>query len=414
MHHRFIVLMLMVSLLPIGSAQVSGDVVFSPQTVDLQFSAWEQQYPGFVERFELGVSLMGTPLYGIRITNESAHTELTTGAKRDVYLDGGHHGNEYLGVQLAMYYVEDVLARLDEPGIQQLLADHVLHVVPIINPDGNLRDTRYNGRLVDLNRNYDFGWNPCANACILNGGDAPHSEPEIQANVAFVTSISPDLWVSTHTGIETLFWPQGNANTPGDPFVPFAPDIGVFETMEVGFEASTNGRIDAYGGPAAAVGSAEDYGYGVHGIPTFVYEVHNDQFFPAYDVPMRDMLVEQLAGMHFLVDSAWKMGAWVELEQVGEDVIATNYGWGPTNVTMASAAGTQSLWLGPGNSTVVDVAGTTSWTYPAMLIETSRIRAHGAEFAPSAEGTDGALGVPLPGVLALLGIGAALRIRRIR
>lgn len=404
---RFLALLCLLVLLPPASGQTpAGDLVHNVFTVDEALDGWAMEHPDLVARFTLGQSVSGFPLHGAVITSPDP-TALSTGEKLRIYLDGGHHGNEYLGVQILMYWVEDLLdahAAGDAHAVE-LLRDNEIHVVPILNPEGNLRDTRYNGRAVDLNRNYDIGWDGgCVTPFSCINGQAPHSEPEVAANVAYVTALDPDLWVSTHTGIETLFWAQGDPDTPGDPFVPHAPDIGMFEALEVGFEAATNGRIDAYGGPAPAVGSAEDYGYGILGIPSFVYEVHNDQFFPAYDQPMRDMLQDQLAGLDHLVDNARFMGAWVELR----DGRLVNEGWGPArNITLTGAGPTVIAEIPPGGSVPVDGSGHVSWSYPALLIDTSRERTHTLSAPEAATPGPAALLV----VAALVGV-AAVRTRR--
>lgn len=73
-------------------------------------------------------------------------------------LDGAHHGNEYAGGG-------------SNATVRQMLRDLQIHVVPVVNPDGWVAATRYNGNGVNLNRNYDIDWgNPLCSRQISDVG----------------------------------------------------------------------------------------------------------------------------------------------------------------------------------------------------------------------------------------------------
>ena len=82
------------------------------------------------------------------------------------------------------------------------IAERLLHVprpsgvqasiVPILNPDGWIRDRRHNARNVDLNRNYPWRWAPS------DGGPFAGSEPETQAAMALVQAYPWDIVVWIH------------------------------------------------------------------------------------------------------------------------------------------------------------------------------------------------------------------------
>ena len=78
-----------------------------------------------------------------------------------VYIDGGHHGNEYLGtVWLSTKWYINGWAEGNEEAIN-VLRNTEVHILIMLNPDGNDIDTRWNINQVDLNRNYDHCWNTC-------------------------------------------------------------------------------------------------------------------------------------------------------------------------------------------------------------------------------------------------------------
>lgn len=67
---------------------------------------------------------------------------------------GGVHGLERIGSQVVLAFLRALLARLRwDAGLQRLLADLRLVVMPIVNPGGMLRQTRANPNGVDLMRN---------------------------------------------------------------------------------------------------------------------------------------------------------------------------------------------------------------------------------------------------------------------
>ncbi len=348
--------------------------------VIVAFDRWEAAYPDLVDRLSIGQTASGFELAAVRITDETVpydQAALATGKKARVYLDGGHHGNEFLGVELVMYYLEDLLERAGENETAAFLATHEVYATPIINVDGNFADTRKNHRQVDVNRNYDFMWGGPGSGDLLveftYRGPAPMSEPEVAANAAFAADIRPDLWITMHTGVAEFYWPWGWTHDP-------APDQVFFESLEKPFEEATNGRVDAMQAAELylAAGATDDYGYGALGIPTFTYEVHEDQFIPVYGEPISDIIADQLKGLDFMVRNATRMGAWIEPAVNDDGLALVNLGWGEArNVTVAHAAGVKVIdRIAPGETVVLrDLAsGTAVVNYPVLGINTTQER----------------------------------------
>jgi murein peptide amidase A len=74
-----------------------------------------------------------------------------------------------------------------------------LWLIPDMNPDGAVRDTRVNADAVDLNRNFPFRWRPLADIdSRYYPGSRPGSEPESRAIEAFISRVRPRLTIWMH------------------------------------------------------------------------------------------------------------------------------------------------------------------------------------------------------------------------
>lgn len=353
------------------------------------FAAWDADHPDLVERRVIGATAIGTPLETIRITDESVafdEARTATGEKIRIYLDGGHHGNEFLGVDLVMYYLEGLLDGSQENAA--FLQTHEVWATPIINPDGNHLDTRKNIRQVDVNRNYGFqfgGPGSGDNIFDLNyRGPAAFSEPEVLANAEFARQIMPDLWITMHTGVAEFYWPWGWTFDK-------SPDWEFFESLEGPFENATNGAVDAMMAAELylAAGATDDWGYGQLGVPTHTYEVHDDQFVPIYGQPVPDMIQDQLGGLDFMVRNAMVMGAWISPHMNNGEFHVFNAGWGKaTNVTVDWNGGEVVIpEIGPGEMAVYDAPFADEMTiaYKQLLIDAPEAKTRTVHFQVSEE-----------------------------
>ena len=102
-------------------------------------------------------------------------------------LIGGTHGNE------------PATARILEGFLRSpawtTVARFPAMVLPLVNPDGAARGTRYNARGIDLNRNCGFNWRA---DCEEPSGPGPWSEPENVALRDFILAWRPAKIVSLH------------------------------------------------------------------------------------------------------------------------------------------------------------------------------------------------------------------------
>ncbi len=119
----------------------------------------------------LGHSVQGRPIRGV---------ELGAGPRWLAVIGGIHQGREANSTVLAnllLHHFRHNPAEIPE-GVG-------LAVIPDLNPDGALAGTRANANGVDLNRNWDAGWQPNAygpSGLVPGaGGTRPFSEPETRA-----------------------------------------------------------------------------------------------------------------------------------------------------------------------------------------------------------------------------------------
>ena len=118
---------------------------------------------------------------------------------------GGIHGDERATVLLLLSFL-DRLRRSE----RVLHASLALGVIALANPDGFLRNSRYNARGVDLNRNFEAGWSATSEE---PPGPAPWSEPETRALRDFLIYQRPQRIVTLHWALGELDadGPQSNA-----------------------------------------------------------------------------------------------------------------------------------------------------------------------------------------------------------
>jgi hypothetical protein len=99
----------------------------------------------------------------------------------------------------------------DEPGSINLVREFApprsnpVALLPLANPDSFVRDSRYNARGVDINRNAGFNWRADSEE---PSGDSPWSEPETRAVQEFILTWRPAKIIALH-------WALGEIDADG-------------------------------------------------------------------------------------------------------------------------------------------------------------------------------------------------------
>lgn len=186
-------------------------------------------YP-FLRFFKFGQSVMGKPLYGIKIG---------TGPKKVLYV-AVHHSLEWLTGAMIMSFVRIYADAIKENKelcgyqAQELAEQTTMYIIPMLNPDGvDLvagklpEDNPYYQKLralfpdldfattwqaningVDLNHNYDASFDPILSgpAPSRYGGPYPESEPESRALAQLTREIKPELVIAYHSQGQEIYY----------------------------------------------------------------------------------------------------------------------------------------------------------------------------------------------------------------
>ncbi len=333
--------MLAVSSSPAASAQVGQpDIVqehwyHSYATLTLDVNAWADSYPQIVNLLVVGQTELGRNLWMLQISDWSRDTKPDGTPKEAVYIDGGHHGNEHLGTELAFlvaeHYIEGWVAEDQE--VIDVLRTTELHILIMLNADGNDFDTRWNVNQVDLNRNYDHYWNTCPTT---QPGSSAFSESETLANSIYMNEVVPhaDLYITMHTGVWIMLYPWGKW-----PEQPSDWELFHFIRDDVHANISDIPIRNANQGLYPNCGTSRDYGYGVMGYPTFTFETDDEQFLLGTVEALSDRLGEELDVMRYLIQDVWYWRARLVVESIevmGNDVDAHVVNLGRASTSNAS------------------------------------------------------------------------------
>ena len=250
------------------------------------------------ERYEIGRSVLGRSIEALKIGK----------GRGRVAIFGTHHALESITANVLYAFVYIMLSG---NGRELILGDcdrglflsmYTYFIIPCLNPDGvelryhgegetllsdrqrrmsggDYSSWQANGRGVDLNHNYDFGFAEYKEierergimpGASLYSGEYPESEPETHAAAAFVRALAPKAVVSLHTQGEEIF------------YSPTAAARGAARMAELtGYRLSMPTDTAAYGGLC-------DYTGGVLGIPSFTLELGRGKN------PLSETLVPQL------------------------------------------------------------------------------------------------------------------------
>ena len=308
---------------PVATAQQPGFTqehwYHSYPTLTIDVQAWEDDYPEIVHLLSAGTTLYGRQQWVVQISDWSVENKSDGSPKEKVYIDGGHHGNEHLGTELAFltaeFYIEGWAD--SDPEVIEVLQSTELHIMILLNADGNDADTRWNMNQVDLNRNYDHHWTEDETA----SGDGPFSEPETSNNAAYMQEwvTEADLYVTMHTGTWILAYPWGF--TPNMP-----PDWELFEFIRDDIHENIDGDLpirNANAGIYPTHGTSRDYGYGVMGYPCFTFETDDEQFLLGSIQEVSDRLALELEVMRYLISNVWYWRARLSVDsiEVGNDYV---------------------------------------------------------------------------------------------
>ncbi len=160
-----------------GPTEVSEPAVLGETQRALRMDVPVHRLPSWTTGV-IGHSVEGRPIE--RLDSRPLRTN------RHVVVICGTHGDERAQLDLA-----DGFGRINRPD------DLHLTIIPLLNPDGWVAETRENARNVDINRNFPWGW-----PARPDSGPEPASEPETQAIMTFLEITRPDLVIWVHQPLD--------------------------------------------------------------------------------------------------------------------------------------------------------------------------------------------------------------------
>ncbi len=115
-----------------------------------------KKYPALAHLEQYGATENGLPLFLLKISTAVNGNRL----KPKVIVDAGTHGDELIGVETLLRFVEEMLAKYGtEERFTKLIDGLDITVVPVVNPEGYSRTERYSLG-TDPNRDYPWPGDP--------------------------------------------------------------------------------------------------------------------------------------------------------------------------------------------------------------------------------------------------------------
>lgn len=221
---------------------------------------------GFIESFSIGESVMGRQLHCLRMGD----------GKRTLFINGAHHGLEYITSAFIMRFLRDYAAALTDNiplfgyDVRRLFHHATLYAVPMVNPDGvdvavngiditnpfhqqlvasvgihNFHKVwQSNAHGVDINHNYDADWRIVMQKPSPSkyAGPYPESEPETRAIVGLTRNMNFDMLIAFHSqGGEIFYDFNGIVSASSEELVQKLSAVS-------GYEMSTPTGSAAFGG----------------------------------------------------------------------------------------------------------------------------------------------------------------------
>ena len=158
-------------------------------------------YPDIVHLESIGQSVLGRELWTLRISDNVNGAEE---AEPEVRLCANIHGNEKIAVEMSLFLLDYLTSNYGVAGhedVTDLVNSTEILLLPLVNPDGHVANTRSNNHGVDLNRNF-----PVPDGTI--GGDGLWTEePETQAIKAWGFGTHCVISQDSHSGAVVVNYP---------------------------------------------------------------------------------------------------------------------------------------------------------------------------------------------------------------
>jgi len=210
--------------------------------------------PEMVQYRVIGTSFEGREIGVISIGNDVTRV----GARKPaIVINATHHGDEKIGTESSLHLIETLIEERDRPDIARMLARYVIHVQPIVNPDGHYLGTRLDSRQRDINRDYAYPGRPDRRA---------FKTPEARAVRDLIDGEDVQAAIALHSGTEGVLWPWCHTRE-APPDAPFLTRLAWRTARSIG----TTARQSWHDYPSA--GEFTDFVYWRQKAPALTIEV---------------------------------------------------------------------------------------------------------------------------------------------
>lgn len=236
---------------PEGDIVPLTDTFYTHDMMKRDLYLLRERYPDIMTILRFGYTADGRELLDVVIGNPAA--------EKDVIIQYSMHAREYINSLLGMKQIEELLkglksgAQYNGVSYADILDGVRLHLIPMMNPDGVMisllgfdaignqtirnglyecwqsdimlgkgdpeitayfRGWKANARCVDLNRNFDCGWDTTVGtpqpSCSRYKGESAESESETKALVALKDAINCVGQIAYHSEGEIVYWDYGS------------------------------------------------------------------------------------------------------------------------------------------------------------------------------------------------------------
>jgi hypothetical protein len=227
--------------------------------------ALTDSYPLICRLETLGFSVQNRPILAMRVTDNPQTEE----AEPEFRIVGPHHGDEKIASEIALSFLQHVLASYDtSPAVRNLVDSTELWVIPILNVDGHVANRRTNANGIDLNRDFGYRWSG------MGSSPSPFSQPETRLvrQHDLNNNIGMEFAYHSAAAYVNYLWD----NHPADP-----PDSGLIASLARQYADSTYGSSTTLLTPIngdswyRVDGSCQDASFGLFG--NLAYTIETDQ-----------------------------------------------------------------------------------------------------------------------------------------
>ncbi len=168
-----------------------------------------EQYPHICQPETLGLSAGGRWIPAVKVTNQPRQA---TGRPR-IRLIGAHHGNEKISTEITLSFLQYLCSAYElDPAATRIVNEREVWIIPILNPDGHISNSRYNAAGRDLNRDYGYEWQSYSE---------PYSQPETRALFSHSETHIPTLEFAYHStaAYVNYLWDNHPADPPDSAWI---------------------------------------------------------------------------------------------------------------------------------------------------------------------------------------------------